>query len=179
MNPAASDPNPHVVGRDPATLDTHSGPTVRPSRKMPKGKSAHVKKKEKGRIGVCLPCRTFSPRGSEVNSAIKASFHLFPAETRSVCVRLLRFSPCGDPFSGAIRDCVRGVCDRLDVRVCMCVPPSGDVCPLAHRNPSSKGRECSECLDRQNMSPTSEASPRVWKVTRTLVGVRAGDPLGR
>lgn len=47
VNPAGSDPNLHVVGGDLTTLDTHthSGPTVRPSRKMPKGERVHVKKK--------------------------------------------------------------------------------------------------------------------------------------
>lgn len=84
--------------------------------------------------------------GSEVNSAIKASFHLFPAETRPVCVCLfVHFYPCSHPFSvRGIRDCVWGVCDCLDVCVCMCVPPSGDICPLAHRNPLIKGQRMFE-----------------------------------
>lgn len=72
VNPAGNDPKLHVVRRDPTTLPTHSGPTVRPSRKTPKGESVHVKKVH---IGVCLcldeGSRTFSPQGQRSTAQSK------------------------------------------------------------------------------------------------------------
>lgn len=130
--------------------------------------------------------RTSSPRGERSTAQSKPASICSPLRhVRCVSASLCVSAPAAIHFlevSVTVHEvCVRvRMCDCLDVCACMCVPPSSDIWPLAHRNPSSKGRECSKCLDRQNMSPTSEASSRVCvcEVALTLVGFEAGDLLG-
>lgn len=77
------------------SIHTHSGLTVGPSRKMPKGKSAHVKKK-KERIGVFALLSAPVPfhlgvRGQQRNQSQLPSVPRW--DTFSVCLPLCAFLP--------------------------------------------------------------------------------------
>lgn len=116
----------------------------------------------------CWTCRYLFPQRSEVNRAIKVSLHLFPrldtfGVSACLCVCVC-FCPYSYPFlkvSMTVCVCV-GVWWRVydSLNLCACALPSSRSCPAVGRNPSSKSRECSRCLDRQNTPATSEATRR-------------------
>lgn len=88
-----------------------------------------------------------------------------PRHVRCVCLFMcVCFCPYSYPFlkvSMTVCVCLWWrVYDCLNLCVCALPCPPARVAPAVGRDPSSKSRECSRCLDRQNTPATSEATRR-------------------